>query len=205
MTKHSLPAVSMVTGSSLRHGALGRRPTSPHTAHDKELCKVSQEQYTDTLRPSRDPLVIQVLRRSPRGKVATSIPDLRLVDNGTQTDITFEHIMALRKVQPPSPQIVQLEPNTQPDLPPVGNEFYDANDYLDSGHHEVDRTEELEYEEVELYKQSHQEKLGLTVCYRTDDENDTGIYVGEINPNGIAAKDGRIRTGDRIIQSLYIH
>ncbi|XP_067881205.1 PDZ domain-containing protein 4-like, partial [Heterodontus francisci] len=84
--------------------------------------------------------------------------------------------------------------------PPLGNDFYDPNDYLDSGHHEVDRTEELEYEEVQLYKESHQEKLGLTVCYRTDDENDTGIYVGEINPNGIAAKDGRIRTGDRIIQ-----
>ncbi|GCB85788.1 hypothetical protein scyTo_0026474, partial [Scyliorhinus torazame] len=81
--------------------------------HDKELCKVSQEQYTDALRPSRDPLVIQVLRRSPRGKIATSIPDLQLVDNGTQTDITFEHIMALRKVQTPSPQIVQLEPCTQ--------------------------------------------------------------------------------------------
>ncbi|WP_348257630.1 PDZ domain-containing protein, partial [Salmonella enterica] len=27
-----------------------------------------------------------------------------------------------------------------------------------------------------------------------------GIYVGEVNPNSIAAKDGRIREGDRIIQ-----
>ncbi|XP_078394176.1 PDZ domain-containing protein 4-like, partial [Cetorhinus maximus] len=167
---------------------------------DKELCKVSQEQAVNVLRPSRDPLVIQVLRRSPRGKIATSIQDLQLVDNGTQTDITFEHIMALSKVRPPSPPVVQLEPYALSDLPPIGNDFYDPNDYLDSGHHEVDRSEELEYEEVELYKQSHQEKLGLTVCYRTDDENDTGIYVGEINPNGIAARDGRIRTGDRIIQ-----
>lgn len=25
-----------------------------------------------------------------------------------------------------------------------------------------------------------QEKLGLTVCYRTDDEEDTGIYVSEV-------------------------
>uniref|UniRef100_A0A8C5Z7T1 PDZ domain containing 4 n=1 Tax=Marmota marmota marmota TaxID=9994 RepID=A0A8C5Z7T1_MARMA len=54
--------------------------------------------------------------------------------------------------------------------------------------------------EVELYKSSHRDKLGLMVCYRTDDEEDLGIYVGEVNPNSIAAKDGRIREGDRIIQ-----
>uniref|UniRef100_A0A8C9NWS4 PDZ domain containing 4 n=1 Tax=Spermophilus dauricus TaxID=99837 RepID=A0A8C9NWS4_SPEDA len=55
-------------------------------------------------------------------------------------------------------------------------------------------------QEVELYKSSHRDKLGLMVCYRTDDEEDLGIYIGEVNPNSIAAKDGRIREGDRIIQ-----
>ncbi|XP_059013078.1 PDZ domain-containing protein 4 isoform X5 [Mustela lutreola] len=55
-------------------------------------------------------------------------------------------------------------------------------------------------QEVELYKTSHRDKLGLMVCYRTDEEEDLGIYVGEVNPNSIAAKDGRIREGDRIIQ-----
>uniref|UniRef100_A0A8C2L3N1 PDZ domain containing 4 n=1 Tax=Cyprinus carpio TaxID=7962 RepID=A0A8C2L3N1_CYPCA len=55
-------------------------------------------------------------------------------------------------------------------------------------------------QEVELYKSSQQDKLGLTVCYRTDDEEDQGIYIGEVNPNRIAAKDGRIRKGDRILQ-----
>lgn len=38
----------------------------------------------------------------------------------------------------------------------------------------------LSFQEVELYKSSQQEKLGLTVCYRTDDEDDLGIYVGEV-------------------------
>uniref|UniRef100_A0A8C6YKE9 PDZ domain-containing protein n=1 Tax=Naja naja TaxID=35670 RepID=A0A8C6YKE9_NAJNA len=56
------------------------------------------------------------------------------------------------------------------------------------------------YFEVELYKSSHRDKLGLMVCYRTDDEDDVGIYVGEVSPNSIAAKDGRIREGDRIVQ-----
>lgn len=35
-------------------------------------------------------------------------------------------------------------------------------------------------QEVELYKSSHRDKLGLMVCYRTDDEDDVGIYVGEV-------------------------
>ncbi|MEJ1271335.1 hypothetical protein NN561_002171 [Cricetulus griseus] len=55
-------------------------------------------------------------------------------------------------------------------------------------------------QEVELCRVSSQEKLGLTVCYRTDDEEDMGIYVSEVDPNSIAAKDGRIREGDRILQ-----
>ncbi|XP_051864950.1 PDZ domain-containing protein 4-like isoform X2 [Pristis pectinata] len=188
--------------TGLRHGVPARRlsPSSPRTLHGKEACKVSQEPAAETLRPPREPLVIQVMRRSPRGKVAAPVQDPQLVDNGTQTEITFEHIMALSKVRPPSPPPVLLEPYVLSDLPPLVNDFYEANDYMDSGHHEVDRADDLEYEEVELYKERHQEKLGLTVCYRTDDENDTGIYIGEINPNGIAAKDGRIRTGDRIIQ-----
>nr|1WH1_A Chain A, KIAA1095 protein [Homo sapiens] len=66
-------------------------------------------------------------------------------------------------------------------------------------HQEMDR-EELELEEVDLYRMNSQDKLGLTVCYRTDDEDDIGIYISEIDPNSIAAKDGRIREGDRIIQ-----
>lgn len=35
-------------------------------------------------------------------------------------------------------------------------------------------------QEVALYKSSQQEKLGLTVCYRTDEDEDQGIYVGEV-------------------------
>lgn len=31
-----------------------------------------------------------------------------------------------------------------------------------------------------MYKCRQQDKLGLTVCYRTDDEEDLGIYVGEV-------------------------
>ncbi|XP_077001100.1 PDZ domain-containing protein 4 isoform X2 [Tamandua tetradactyla] len=160
----------------------------------KELSRLSQEQTLEALRASKEPLVIQVLRRSPRLRGDSSGHDLQLVDSGTQTDISFEHIMALGKLRPPSPPVVVLEP------PPISHEYYDPAEFMEGSQQEADRMDELEYEEVELYKTSHRDKLGLTVCYRTDDEEDLGIYVGEVNPNSIAAKDGRIREGDRIIQ-----
>ncbi|XP_026189012.1 PDZ domain-containing protein 4-like [Mastacembelus armatus] len=161
---------------------------------------------------------------SGNGTVSTSISSVAMVaipdciDNGTQTDISFQNIMTLGRSKghhrhhhhhhhhrggsssppppPPSPPLVgPYEINEFCML-----EYNDPNDYFDASNHEVDRQEDLEYEEVELYKSSQQEKLGLTVCYRTDDEEDLGIYVGEVNPNSIAAKNGRIREGDRILQ-----
>ncbi len=35
-------------------------------------------------------------------------------------------------------------------------------------------------QEIELCRMDSQEKLGLTLCYRTDDEEDTGIFVGQV-------------------------
>ncbi|XP_074872576.1 PDZ domain-containing protein 4 isoform X2 [Carettochelys insculpta] len=158
-----------------------------------------QEQTLAALRCAKEPLLIQVVRRSPRarggGEGATLPGDpTTLVDSGTQTDITFEHLLALGRRRPPSPPAGTLE------LPPLGHEYYDPVEFMEGGPPEAERVEELEYEEVELYKSSHRDKLGLMVCYRTDDEDDVGIYVGEVNPNSIAAKDGRIREGDRIVQ-----
>ncbi|XP_068195786.1 PDZ domain-containing protein 4-like [Antennarius striatus] len=147
------------------------------------------------------------------GSVAmVAIPDC--VDNATQTDISFQNILTLERSRghrhhgggggPPPP------PPPTPPLPHFLGTFgvndfcvmehNDPDDHLDLSSHEVDRQDDLQYEEVALYKSSQQEKLGLTVCYRTDDEEDLGIYVGEVNPNSIAAKNGRIREGDRILQ-----
>lgn len=35
-------------------------------------------------------------------------------------------------------------------------------------------------QEVELCRINSQEKLGLTLCYRTDEEEDVAIYVSEV-------------------------
>ncbi|XP_026189503.1 PDZ domain-containing protein 4-like isoform X2 [Mastacembelus armatus] len=170
----------------------------------------------------RDPLLSSILRRgarrwaapagAPGGLVPVTMGVADCVDSCTQTDISFQHMLTLGKSSqhpcgaPPPP-----DPPPSPPLPPLLepyllNElfiepvYYDPTDYFDITQHEVDRQDELEYEEVELYKSRQQDKLGLTVCYRTDDEEDLGIYVGEVNPNSIAAIDGRIRKGDRILQ-----
>uniref|UniRef100_A0A3Q4G2X6 PDZ domain containing RING finger 3b n=1 Tax=Neolamprologus brichardi TaxID=32507 RepID=A0A3Q4G2X6_NEOBR len=81
---------------------------------------------------------------------------------------------------------------------PPGHVYFDP-DFLEGIQQDIER-EELEYEEVDLYRDNIQDKLGLTICYRTDDEDEAGIYISEIDPNSIAAKDGRIREGDKIIQ-----
>ncbi|XP_008317466.1 PDZ domain-containing protein 4 [Cynoglossus semilaevis] len=184
----------------------------------KELSRLSRDPVVDI----RDPLLSSILRRGPRGQagaagaaggfgsVTMGVADC--VDSCTQTDISFQHMLTLGKSgahpcgDPPQP-----DPPPSPPLPPLLEPYlfselftepvyYDPNDYFDISQHEVDRQDELEYEEVELCKLRQQDKLGLTVCYRTDDEEDLGIYIGEVNPNSIAAIDGRIRKGDRILQ-----
>lgn len=88
----------------------------------RELSRLSQEQTLEALRCSKEPLVIQVLRRSPRSRGGGSEGtepkgDLTtMVDSGTQTDITFENLLGLGRVQPPSPPAVTLEPYGLPDL-----------------------------------------------------------------------------------------
>uniref|UniRef100_A0A8C8I5L6 PDZ domain-containing protein n=1 Tax=Oncorhynchus tshawytscha TaxID=74940 RepID=A0A8C8I5L6_ONCTS len=152
----------------------------------KELSCLSRDPTLDV----RDPLLSHVLKRGARRRAGLA----GRLAGGTQTDISFQHMLTLgRTAHHPG--------GAPPPHPLLEPEYYDPNDYFDITQHEADlRQDELEYEEVELYKSRQQDKLGLTVCYRTDDEEDLGIYVGEVNPNSIAAMDGRIREGDRILQ-----
>ncbi|XP_061773030.1 PDZ domain-containing RING finger protein 4-like [Nerophis ophidion] len=160
----------------------------------KELSKSSHE---ETFRPA---VVVQVIRRTPGGPPQ----EIRVVDACTQTDITFEHIRALAKLRPSTPPVPDVCPFLLSDschsLHTLEQDYYPGTDYLSPVPLDGERTEELEYEEVELCRLSSQEKLGLTLCYRTDEEDDVAIYVSEICPNSIAAKDGHIREGDRILQ-----
>lgn len=42
----------------------------------------------------------------------------------------------------------------------------------------------VSYQEVDLYRANIQDKLGLTICYRTDDEDEAGIYISEVSIAG---------------------
>ncbi|XP_036004858.1 PDZ domain-containing RING finger protein 4 [Fundulus heteroclitus] len=174
----------------------------------RDFSKVEHDgSVVETIR--RDPIVVQVLRRTPtRATVVQrnsgSAQDVCVVDVCTQTDITFEHIMALAKLRPATPPVPDICPFLLSDscqsIHTMEHEFYECPEYLSNTPADVERTEEYEYEEVELCRLNSQEKLGLTLCYRTDDEEDTGIYVSQVEPNSIAARDGRIKEGDRILQ-----
>ncbi|NP_001090510.1 PDZ domain containing ring finger 3 L homeolog [Xenopus laevis] len=165
----------------------------------KDLSRATHDQAVEAFKTAKEPIVVQVLRRTPRTNVFNTPTDVQLMDMGTQTEITFEHIAALAKISSPSPSVARLDPYLLTEEHSPAHDYFDPNDFMGGLHPEMDR-DELELEEIDLYRMNSQDKLGLTVCYRTDDEDDTGIYVSEIDPNSIAAKDGRIREGDRIIQ-----
>ena len=45
------------------------------------------------------------------------------------------------------------------------------------------------------------EMLGLTLCYEDEDEEgNTEIFIDDIAPSDLAAREGRLRLGDQIIQ-----
>uniref|UniRef100_A0A8C6HHF9 PDZ domain containing RING finger 4 n=1 Tax=Mus spicilegus TaxID=10103 RepID=A0A8C6HHF9_MUSSI len=171
----------------------------------RDLSKATHEEAVEAFRTAKEPIVVQVLRRTPLSRPTYGMaPEVQLTNASTQTDITFEHIMALAKLRPLTPPVPDTCPFLLSDschsLHPMEHGFYEDHEYVSSLPADADRADDFEYEEVELCRVSSQEKLGLTVCYRTDDEEDTGIYVSEVDPNSIAAKDGRIREGDRILQ-----
>uniref|UniRef100_A0A8C3G9M7 PDZ domain containing RING finger 3b n=1 Tax=Cyclopterus lumpus TaxID=8103 RepID=A0A8C3G9M7_CYCLU len=164
----------------------------------KDLSKATHDQAVEAFRTAKEPIVVQVLRRAPHPKVVGPAGDAQVSDTSTQTDITLQHIMALTKLSPSSPPMTELEEYLLPEEHPP-HAYFDPNDFLEVMQQDIER-EELEYEEVDLYRAHIRDKLGLTICYRTDDEDEAGIYISEIDPNSIAARDGRIREGDKIIQ-----
>ncbi|KAL0967185.1 hypothetical protein UPYG_G00248850 [Umbra pygmaea] len=176
-----------------------------------EIAQVNARDYSKSARDEtggafrRDPIMVQVLRR--HGNLPANgqtLQEVHVVDVCTQTDITFEHIMALAKLRPATPPVPDICPFLLSDschsIHTMDHEFYECPEYLSTTQVEVDRPDDFEYEEVELCRLNSQEKLGLTLCYRTDDEEDAAIYVSQVGPNSIAARDGRIRAGDRILQ-----
>ena len=51
-----------------------------------------------------------------------------------------------------------------------------------------------------LRRTSSEEKVGLTLCYGSADDDVTDIFISEVEPYSVAARDGHIREGDQILQ-----
>ncbi|EFO16513.2 hypothetical protein LOAG_11994 [Loa loa] len=58
----------------------------------------------------------------------------------------------------------------------------------------------IEYEEVILEKSKSCPRLGLKLYYNTANENDTDVFIGEVECGSVADRDGRLRPGDQILQ-----
>lgn len=76
----------------------------------KELSKSSHEETVEAFRSAKDPVVVQVIRRTPSGRPHGPPQEIHVVDVCTQTDITFEHIMALAKLRPSTPPVPDVCP-----------------------------------------------------------------------------------------------
>ncbi|KAG9342246.1 hypothetical protein JZ751_016748 [Albula glossodonta] len=76
----------------------------------KDLSKATPDEAVEAFCHARDPIVVQVLRRSPAPRSHGNSQEICLVDVCTQTDITFEHIMALSKLRPPTPPLPDICP-----------------------------------------------------------------------------------------------
>uniref|UniRef100_A0A0R3S5P7 PDZ domain-containing protein n=1 Tax=Elaeophora elaphi TaxID=1147741 RepID=A0A0R3S5P7_9BILA len=58
----------------------------------------------------------------------------------------------------------------------------------------------IEYEEVILEKSKSCPRLGLKLYYGSANENDTDVFIGEVESGSVADRDGRLRPGDQILQ-----
>lgn len=85
----------------------------PPQVNGKDLSKATHDQAVEAFKTAKDPIVVQVLRRAPRTKIFSPSHECLLVDAGTQTDITFEHIMELTKMGSPTPTV--LDPYLLPE------------------------------------------------------------------------------------------
>ncbi|KAG7261045.1 hypothetical protein CRUP_025184 [Coryphaenoides rupestris] len=98
------PRLARRTGYSLRREVNG-----------KDLSKATHDQAVEAFRMAKEPIMVQVLRRAPRPKPSGAGADAQLIDTSTQTDISFQEIMALSKLPVSGTAMPPLEEYLLPD------------------------------------------------------------------------------------------
>ncbi|XP_029849254.1 PDZ domain-containing RING finger protein 4 [Ixodes scapularis] len=140
----------------------------------QDLSSASHEEAVAAFLAASEPIVVEVLRREPREVRARTSADASAQTDGWWTPPWAD---ACRGGFPPASNCSQPQQEDQ-----------DEDDGCD-----------IEYEEVTLQRNGA-EKLGLTLCYGDPDEQETEIYIGEIDSRSVAARDGRLQEGDQILQ-----
>lgn len=175
---------------------------------------VSNSSHEDAVRcfqSAKEPIIVEVLRRQP-GQLHSSSKDQKEATSNEKTsnedkNPIYEPKKAAAIFPGPPTALVSTAVQTdwaglleeEEELLPVsltGEE--QANDsFEDLLAHDID------FEEVTLRKAESAEKLGLTVCYSSgsgSEDADTEVYISEIVPESVAARDGRLREGDQILR-----
>ncbi|XP_012280813.1 PDZ domain-containing protein 4 [Orussus abietinus] len=171
---------------------------------------VSNSSHEDAVRcfqSAQEPIIVEVLRRHPVQQVQTPAKELDKTnhegptnDKGVVTDRSLNDDSQTEPMGPFVSTAVQTDWAgllEEEELLPVNAEEQTNESFEDFLNHDID------FEEVTLRKSGSAEKLGLTVCYSSgsgSEDADTEVYISEIVPESLAARDGRLREGDQILR-----
>lgn len=182
-----------------------------------DVTNLSQEETIETLLSAvNEPIIVEVIRRKNKPDACDTEQNNQKKNNGDQTGgesrssdpcVLFNDHQARQRTQVTSRGGQQLEsqqPNCHPPIPKSGTMHLQTYRMSSSEKQGLDQRmlmQDLEYEEILLRRNSNEEKLGMTLCYETDaDDGSTEIFIDDIHPEGLAARDGRLELGDQIIQ-----
>ncbi|XP_029636774.1 E3 ubiquitin-protein ligase PDZRN3 isoform X2 [Octopus sinensis] len=174
----------------------------------QDLSQSTHEEAVEAFRSAKEPIVVEVLRRANKAKMKSRSPTMVSVGTQTEEEIFcsnespptpppgFYAFNGSGLYQPSSRRPVAFSPSADMGLTDI--EMAHAYEFEDP-YFDDDRAYDMEYEEVILHRDNN-EKLGLTLCYGSLDDDMTDIFIGEVESDSIAAKDGRIHPGDQILQ-----
>eukprot|EP00090_Calanus_glacialis_P000236 TRINITY_DN10158_c0_g1_i1.p1 TRINITY_DN10158_c0_g1~~TRINITY_DN10158_c0_g1_i1.p1 ORF type:complete len:718 (-),score=134.38 TRINITY_DN10158_c0_g1_i1:87-2240(-) len=165
------------------------------TVNGVDVSDCSHEEAVKRFMEAKEPIVVEVKRRNS----TTTVNNAQHSDENNQQKAQRACQDEKQIYQPPSS--ISREVQTEID---TANNCLRCVDYYGYNTSKSDENlifPDFEYEEIDLKRPNPAERLGLTLCYEDEDEEgNTEIFIDDIHPDGLAARDGRLRLGDQIIQ-----
>ncbi|KAH6922281.1 hypothetical protein HPB50_011946 [Hyalomma asiaticum] len=181
MFAHYAPPVRFRTGGAEAPFHRVSASHFPPKVNGRDVSNASHEEAVAAFRAASEPIVVEVLRRERRNGTGSSSSDF-----GGSGSSCAGGRAAKQAASPSGFSQGYIDAAAQTEFPWWAPPPWEGS-LLPNGC------------EVTLIRNGN-EKLGLTLCYGDPDEQETEIYVGEIDPRSVAAKDGRLQEGDQILQ-----